>query len=193
MTSPTTPAPAPRRGLGRALTTLLVVDALLVVAVLVALAAYLSAGDDLDAGAGGTPPASVIPGEETPAPGRSPTAGGDGDGPATFALPSGNIACEITDAAATCTVAESDAEATPAEGCAGTIGPVVSVAPEGASAPCVSGALPGPAAPGTPVLEYGSSSTVGDYTCTSSTSGVTCTHEPSGAGFRLARAGYELF
>jgi hypothetical protein len=130
----------------------------------------------------------------TESPGGSPTP--DDGAPtdlATFALPSGNIACDITADAATCTIAESDVEPGSEEGCEGTIGQVVKVDPDGASAPCVSGALPGPAAPGTPVLEYGQSTTVGDYTCESATTGVTCTHEPSGTGFRLARAGFELF
>jgi len=189
----TTTPPAPRRGLGRRLTTLLVVDVLLVLAVVVALAVYLSdgAGGVLggDAGAGGTPSASGSP--------QSPGDDADDDGApvdlATFALPSGNIACDITADAATCTIAEIDAEPEGAEGCAGTIGQVLEVDPDGPSAPCVSGALPGKAAPGTPVLDYGQSTTVGDYTCESATSGVTCTHTPSGTGFRLARAGFELF
>ena len=36
------------------------------------------------------------------------------------------------------------------------------------------------------MLFYGSTSTVGRYTCTSATNGVTCT-DPNGVGFRLAR------
>ena len=37
-----------------------------------------------------------------------------------------------------------------------------------------------------PVLPYGATSTVGQYTCTSATNGVTCAG-PRGVGFRLAR------
>jgi hypothetical protein len=178
---------AGRRGLGRGMTVFLVVDVLLVLAVAVALAAFLSGGERPGDDAGGAPStgssASATPdGEPTDAT----------DGPATFALPSGNIACDITDDAATCTIAESDAEPATEEGCAGVVGPIVTVTAEGASTPCVQGALPGPAAPGTPLLEYGESTTVGDFTCTSSTSGVTCRHDPSEAGFTLARAGHEI-
>jgi hypothetical protein len=187
MTVPTTTAPTgPRRRMGAGLTTLLVVDVLLALAVGVALWIYFSGGDDGD-GAGGTPSVTASPGGNP-----SPDDGADAE-LTTFALPSGNIACDLTADRARCTIAEIEAEPEGAEGCEGTIGQVVQVDPQGASAPCVSGALPGPAAPGTPVLEYGDSTTVGDYTCESATSGVTCTHEPSGAGFRLARAGFELF
>ncbi len=51
---------------------------------------------------------------------------------------------------------------------------------------------PVPAAPGTPVLEYGETTTSGDFTCDSATSGVTCRHDPTGAGFTLARAGHQI-
>jgi hypothetical protein len=185
MDESTTPRPgAGRRGLGRGMTVFLVVDVLLVLAVAVALAAFFSGGERPGSDADGAPSG-----------GSSPTAtpdGTDAAGPGTFALPSGNISCEITDDAATCTIADTDAEPVTEEGCAGVVGPVVTVTADGASATCVQGALPGPAAPGTPVLEYGESTTVGDFTCTSSTTGVTCRHDPSEAGFTLARAGYEI-
>ena len=182
---------AGRRGLGTGLTVFLVVDVLLLLAVAVALAAYLSGGGDspnpptagASAGASGGATSSPTPsdGDETDAP-----------GPGAFALPSGNISCRISDDAATCTLAESDVEPVSEEGCAGVVGPILTVTAEGASTPCVQGALPGAAAPGTPVLEYGESTTVGDFTCTSSTSGVTCRHDPTEAGFTLARAGHEI-
>jgi hypothetical protein len=192
MDESTTPRPgAGRRGLGPGMTVFLVVDVLLVLAVAVALAAYFSGGGR--PGGAADPSASV----GASAPGSTPTATPDGEptdasGPGTFALPSGNISCEITDDAATCTIADSAAEPATQEGCAGVVGPIVTVSAEGASTPCVQGALPGPAAPGTPVLEYGQSTTVGDFTCTSSTSGVTCHHDPSRAGFTLARAGFQI-
>jgi hypothetical protein len=192
MQESTTPGPgAGRRGLGPGMTVFLVVDVLLVLAVAVALAAYFSGGDRPG------PTAEATPSATAPAtPGSTPTAtpGQPTDaGPRAFALPSGNIACEIDDDAATCTIADSAAEPATEEGCAGVVGPILSVSAEGASTPCVQGALPGAAAPGTPVLDYGESSTVGDFTCTSSTSGVMCRHEPSEAGFTLARAGHQIF
>lgn len=175
-----------RRGLGPGLTAFLVVDALLVLAVLVALAAYLSGGDD------GPDPAPGAASSAPATPADGATAGPDDVSLDAFALPSGNIACEISEGSATCTIAESAAAPVELEGCAGVAGPVLTVTAEGASTPCVQGALPGPAAPGTPVLEYGASTTVGDFTCASATTGVTCRHEPTGAGFRLARAGHEI-
>lgn len=190
-------APRARRRLGPGMTIFLVVDVLLVLAVAVVLAAYLSGGDAADPRADATPTTSGSPTTRPtadptqPAPTSSATA--EPAGPGTFALPSGNIACEVTADAATCTIADSTAEVVPVEGCAGSVGQVVTVTAEGASTPCLQGALPGPAAAGTPVLEYGQSTTVGDFTCTSSTSGASCTHDPSGAGFTLARAGHQLF
>jgi uncharacterized protein DUF6636 len=46
--------------------------------------------------------------------------------------------------------------------------------------------------PGSPVLEYGRSRTLGELTCDSETSGMTCTDRGSGHFFRLARDNYEL-
>jgi hypothetical protein len=192
MQESTTPRPgAGRRGLGPGLTIFLVVDVLLVLAVAVALAAFFSGGDSPDASGSADPtPSAGAP--ATPGPTATDDPPADGANPATFALPSGNISCAIDAEAATCTIADSTAEPTTEEGCAGVVGPILSVSAEGAWTPCVQGALPGPAAPGTPVLEYGQSTTVGDFTCTSSTSGVTCRHDPTEAGFTLARAGYQL-
>jgi len=188
MDASTTSRPA-RRGLGPGLTAFLVVDILLVLAVLVGLAAFLSGGDRTplgaaDPGASATTPAGGDPGDESP--GADPVPAG------AFALPSGNIACEISDDDATCTIADSAAAPVEVEDCPGTAGQVLTVTADGASTPCVQGALPGPAAPGTPVLEYGEATTVGDFTCESATSGVTCRHDPTGAGFTLARAGHQL-
>ncbi len=181
-----------RRGLGPGMTAFVVVDVLLVLAALVALTLYLSDGRTGGDPAAGESPGAGSTGTTAPGDGRSPTTDAS-SGPGTFALPSGNIACEITGEAASCTIADSTAEAVPVEGCAAPAGQLVRVTADGAETPCPRGALPGPAAAGTPVLEYGESTTVGDFTCTSSTSGVTCRHDPSGAGFSLARAGHRLF
>ena len=57
----------------------------------------------------------------------------------------------------------------------------------GVSEPCVDGPAPSVAGADVPVLPYGATSTLGEYTCTSTTDGVTCT-DANGVGFRLARA-----
>ncbi|NMR19644.1 hypothetical protein [Cellulomonas fimi] len=182
-----------RRGaLGPRLTTFVVVDALLVLAFLVVLVLFLSSGP----GTGGdaAPDDGATPAATGPtSPGAAPSAGSAGDDDTTFALPSGNIACEMSTDAATCTIANTTATPPPDAGCTGVIGRILTVTAEGAEMPCVEGALPGVAAPGTAVLEYGDSTTVGDFTCTSSSTGVTCRHDPSGRGFALARARAELF
>lgn len=190
MTDSTTSRPARgRRGLGPGLTVFLVVDILLVLAVLVALAAFLSGGER-DPAAGADPEASsTAPADPGAEPEETPT--GEVT-PGAFASPSGNIACEITDVAATCTIADSTAEPVAVENCAGTAGQVLTVTAEGVTTPCVQGALPGPAAPGTPVLEYGESTTSGNFTCESERSGMTCRYDPTGAGFSLARAGHQV-
>ncbi|WNB86742.1 hypothetical protein [Cellulomonas sp. ATA003] len=185
-----------RRGLGPGLTVFVVVDVLLVVAALVVLAAFLSGrgepGTTVDPSpsVASTAPAPTDPGPTAPAPTAGPGTSADAG---TFASPSGNIACEIGADAATCTIADSTAEPVTVEGCAGPVGQVVTVTAAGSETPCITGAIPGPAAPGTPVLDYGQSATVDDFTCESEESGMTCRHEPSGAGFTLARAGVELF
>lgn len=197
-------APDPGRrtegGLGPRMRAFIIVDALLLLAFLVVLGLFVT----------GTIGGSDPSGADTPEPGTaavspSPSAGstaGESPDPAatepavettTFALPSGNIACEITDDSATCTIANSSATPPADASCTGDIGHVLTVTAEGAQAPCVEGALPGVAAEGTPVLEYGQSKTVGDFTCTSSSTGVTCKHDPSSKGFQLAKAGSTLF
>lgn len=42
------------------------------------------------------------------------------------------------------------------------------------------------------ILAYGSSITIGPFTCLSRTTGMACTDSSTGHGFRLARASYEL-
>jgi hypothetical protein len=108
----------------------------------------------------------------------------------TFALPSGNIACVMSDDGATCTIA-SIAFTPPADAsCTGTIGHVFVVNATGLSIPCVDGPAPAAAPADTPVLEYGKVSSVGGYTCESAKTGVTCRNDETGQGFALARASY---
>ena len=179
------------RGLGPRMTTLLVVDVILVVTFLVLLAMRLSAGSpEPSAGTSpavvGTPTAEDQPDETAPA---SPETA---DEIAAFQTPSGNIVCDLAPDSATCTILSFSY--TPPEGCTGSIGNVLTVtATDGATMPCLD-TPPAAAVPaGTPVLEYGSASTVGEMTCQSSPNGVYCQHDPTGKGFSVAKAGYRLF
>lgn len=158
-----------------------VVDVVLLVALLVAAVAYLTndgspaaapAGTDVSAGA-------------TPAVRSS--------APASFALPSGNIACSMTIEGVTCTIASITFAPPPAQGCTGDTGDtghVVTLDARAVTFPCVDGPPPAVADAGQRVLQYGSTASVGDFTCASATNGVTCTNG-SGTGFRLARASWQ--
>lgn len=197
-----TPAPTQgRRLLGNLsprMTAFLVADGVLVLAFVVVLALYLSGGlggsataTSPSAAAGGATGAAT--GAPTDAASEAPTPDASSADAVVFALPSGNIACELSAQGATCTIANSTATPPVDDTCPGVLGLVLTVDENGAATPCVEGAAPGAAAAGTPVLEYGQSETVGDYTCTSSATGVSCQNDASSAGFKLARAGSELF
>lgn len=177
--------------LGPAMTTFVVIDAILVVTflILVIMLKPYAAG-------GGSPAtgSSSIAAEETPettAPTEEETAVAE---LATFQLPSGNIWCEMTTTSATCTILRYTY--TPPEapdGCDGTVGNVLQVtADAAASMVCVVGD-PASVPANAPVLDYGEASTVGQMTCHSSENGVTCLHNATGNGFSVARAGYVLF
>jgi hypothetical protein len=117
----------------------------------------------------------------TAAPSPTPT-----PGPPHFRLPSGNIACDMTADRVTCTIASITFTPPAVAGCTGTVGHTVVLDSTGVSVPCVQGAPPRVAGPDVPVLFYGSTSSVGPYTCTSATNGVSCVGA-RGVGFRLAR------
>lgn len=187
-------SPPPRgRGLSRGLKIFLAVDVVLVL-VFVAILVTTRAGEEPSSSAD-----PVSEGTETVAPETTPEASAP-PAPSTsqeladFVLPSGNIFCSMTADAATCTILEHSFEAAPApEGCAAAAGTVFTVtAADGASVACVEAAPTGPPADA-PELTYGEGSTVGEMTCLSSRNGVFCRHDPSGAGFSLARAGYQFF
>lgn len=162
--------------------TLVALDAVLVAAVLVVVLLTLPRGGQSNA----TPPAGTGGGASlTPSP-TGPSAS-PAPGPPRFRLPSGNIACEMTEQGVTCTIASATFTAAPAEGCTGTVGHTVVLDANGVSEPCVDGPAPSVAGADVPVLPYGATSTLGEYTCTSATDGVTCT-DANGVGFRLARA-----
>lgn len=126
--------------------------------------------------AGGSLPAGAAPG---PTPTPTP-------GPPRFRLPSDNIACTMTADSVTCTIVSATFTPPPVQGCTGSVGHTVVLDATGVSVPCVPGPAPTPVGSSVPMLFYGSTSTVGRYTCTSATNGVTCT-DPNGVGFRLAR------
>lgn len=178
--------------LGPALTTLLVIDVVLVTVFAVLLATTLADGAD-PADREPTPTAEEPEPEESPE--ETPDDATEEVGAIrTFVLPQQNIHCELSEDAATCTILAFSFEAPPApEGCEGTVGNVLTVrAGQPAEFACVEGDPPGVPEDAT-VLEYGEQSTVGEMTCASSTNGVLCRHNPSGEGFSVARAGYIFF
>ncbi|MBX9244281.1 hypothetical protein ICW40_05600 [Actinotalea ferrariae] len=182
-----------RQGLGPGLTTFLVVDVILVVTFVILLVMSQTSG-----GRGGTDPTAAPP-ETSAAPETTPEASApaepdESEALPAFVLPSGNIWCQMDETSATCTILEfSFTPPEVPEGCAGTIGNVLTVtAGQDAGFLCLEG--PPAAAPeGTPVLDYGGGSTIGEMTCLSSQNGVFCRHNPTGTGFSLARAGTQLF
>ena len=180
-----------RAALGPGLTTFIVVDAILVLTFF-ALLVMLSTG-----------PRSVVPADASsssaPAPETTPEASApaspsDAEALAAFVLPSGNIWCSMTSTGATCTILQYTF--TPPDlpaGCTGTVGNVFEISSgDKPGLACVTGE-PQRAPAGTPTLEYGRASTVGEMTCHSSTNGATCRHNPSGSGFSIARGGYTFF
>ncbi|PZR55194.1 hypothetical protein DNL40_02145 [Xylanimonas oleitrophica] len=115
---------------------------------------------------------------------------------ASFAAPSGNITCEITTAAVTCSIAELNQQPAPVEGCDGTTGYRVTIeaATGEVDLPCVPpDEQPTPAPQDVRRLEYGQSVTEGQFTCNSEQSGMQCRDDRSGRGFTVARAGIGSF
>lgn len=178
-----------RPALSPAMTTFVVVDVILVVTFLVLLALLQPFASGPGPGASAGPPEP-----ETTPEASAPPAPTDAAELSAFVLPSGNIWCEMTPTSATCTILTYTYTApTVPPDCTGTVGTVLQVtAEDGAAMPCQAGS-PAAAPEGTPVLAYGTASTVGGMTCHSSRNGVTCRHNSSGAGFSLARAGYRFF
>lgn len=197
MTGHPTTAPRPARSggiatLGPGWTTFLVIDVVLVLTFLVLLAMQV-VNTPSSPTAGPAVTGSGSPEPETTPEQSAPGQPDENTVLAEFVLPSGNVWCSMTETSATCTILQFSYErpATP-EGCAGAVGNQLSVTADGpATFPCVEGDPPGPAQ-GLPVLEYGQASTIGEMTCFSSTNGATCRHNPSGNGFSVARAGYQI-
>jgi hypothetical protein len=165
-----------------------VLVAVLLVVVLVVVLHSGGSGSPAPPGGSGSPaPPGGSGTAQGPAPagalGASPT---PTPGPPRFRLPSGNIACDMTADRVTCTIASVTFTPPPVAGCTGTVGHTVVLDATGVSVPCVQGAPPRVAGQDVPMLFYGSTSSVGTYTCTSGTNGVSCV-SARGVGFRLAR------
>lgn len=177
--------------LGRGMAIFVAVDAVLVTVFLVVLALVLTGSL---AGPGKSSPSAGASGSGS-SPGGVP-ASSTPSGTATamslasFALPSGNIACTMAKTGVRCTIVSITFTPTADPTCKGTIGHVFELDDAGVHIPCVSGAAPGPAKAGTPRLEYGLVSSVGGYSCASSTNGVRCVNDATGKGFDLARGQY---
>lgn len=163
----------------------IVVDALLVIGAIVFAISLLGGGDDDPAGEATTPPAASATESTEETPPAEPTVS------ETFASESLNITCEVTDLSATCVIAQLGTQPAPVAGCDGTVGYKVVLGADGSvEQPCVPAAeQPQPAPDGTAVLDYGTSKTVGPFTCDSAETGMTCRDDATGKGFTIARAG----
>lgn len=174
-----------RRPLGAGIVTLVVVDAVLVLTLLVLFVQAVRTGVVV---LGSPATASSEEGEPSS---LAEVAPGSGD-TVTFALPSRNIACEISPEAATCLISQFSYATPVLSGCPGTVGHEVRLTADGASWVCREGGAPGLASADVPVLDYGTSTSVHGYTCESARSGVSCRHDDTGHSFSLARGGATL-
>lgn len=162
-----------------------IVDAVLVVLVVVLAVVFFSGGgggggdDASDDGSTGATASS------TPSGSSSATS----TEPLAFASPTGNIACTMSVDGVTCTIASYTYAPPVVAGCTEVTGHVLVLNADGVAFSCVSGPPPAVAGDDVTVLEYGSSTSVGDYTCRSATDGVQCV-DASGVGFQLARASW---
>lgn len=180
-----------RQALSPAMRAFLVVDVILVLTfLLLGGMRLLAAPGEVEAEA----PVVTQPEPETQPDETPPAAPDAAEAVTTFQMPSGNIFCVMTETSAECSiVAFSYTAPDPPADCQGTVGSVLRVAAgEEGTMPCVE-AAPTAAPDGTPVLEYGQASTVGEMTCQSNESGVYCQHDPTSNGFSVARAGYRFF
>lgn len=171
---------------------IVVVALLVVTAVLLGIRAFAGGGGETSQGATG---AEATPTEGSGGDEAEPAFAGpiDLDGE-SFRSPSGNILCEISDDGARCDIANLASEPAAVDGCEGTIGYVVQVTGDGVVEPCVPAEQQPSAAPEqVPALDYGESTSEGDFECVSETSGTSCRDTETGAGFNVARAGITTF
>lgn len=160
-----------------------IVDVVLVVLLLILAIVYASRGGGGDQGSDGPTAGSTASSAPTSSASSTSTE------PVAFALPSGNIACTMSVDGVTCTIASYTYAPPVVAGCTEKTGHVIVLNADGVAFDCVSGPPPAVAGEDVPVLEYGLTTSVGDYTCRSATDGVQCT-DGSGTGFRLARASW---
>ncbi len=111
-----------------------------------------------------------------------------------FQTPSGNIACILSDEGARCDIAKRDWNAPRPAGCPGQMDYGQGLTVEDGDGPgtvvCAGDTTLDPSAP---VLDYGESTSVGDFTCTSEEDGVTCRDDGDNRGFFISKQAYELF
>src|SRR4029079_7725167 len=81
------------------------------------------------------------------------------------AMRSGNIACTMSVDGVTCTIASYTYAPPVVGGCTEVTGHVIVLNADGVAFDCVSGPAPAVAGDDVPVLEYGMTTSVGDYTC----------------------------
>jgi hypothetical protein len=112
-----------------------------------------------------------------------------------FQTPSGNIACILSDEGARCDIAKRDWNAPRPASCPPQMdfGQGLTVSDEGDGPGTVVCAGDTTLDPSAPVLDYGESTSVGDFTCTSEEDGVTCRDDGDNRGFFISKQAYELF
>ncbi len=111
-----------------------------------------------------------------------------------FRTPSGNIACILSDEGARCDIAERNWNAPRPAGCPRELdfGQGLTVA-DGDGPGTVVCAGDTTLDPSAPVLGYGESTSVGDFTCASEEDGVTCRDDGDNRGFFISKQSYRLF
>jgi len=172
-------------GLSRGLKIFLIADLVLVVVLGVTAILVLGGGSSTPSAEPESPTATsaTSAGSTTPASTDAATS----DTEQQFASPTGNIVCDLTADGVTCTIANTSVAPPQIDGCTGAgTGHVITLTADGVEVPCTEQA-PGTAGAGVEVLQYGSSQTVGDYTCSSASNGMTCV-TGAGVGFRIATA-----
>ena len=191
---------AKRGAVGPAAITLIVLDALLLVALVVIMVTWpdTSAAED-----------EPSPGTSTSATATS-DAGGSGEGEETtqadavevpdgaqdvagFIMPSGNIWCELADESTQCVIESFNYSPPSIEDCSEDVaGHVWAVNADEAGPTCPSDEVPEPSQELTE-LDYGEATAVGDFLCESTEEGVTCRSVSTGHGFEIAREGTRSF
>jgi hypothetical protein len=111
-----------------------------------------------------------------------------------FQTPSGNIGCIVSDEGARCDIAERNWNAPRPAGCPAQMdfGQGLEVSDEGDGPGTVVCAGDSTLDPSAPVLGYGESTSVGDFTCSSEEDGVTCLDDGDGRGFFISKQSYRL-